>query len=87
MDERELLAFTTEFPSSGYAVPDPDRIKNGAYFVQGRSQFFMFFTDEHRFAKACKIPGDVVQGKFRTGLQICCGSNLPWRMQSVRIEW
>ena len=66
MDERELTFFTaSNFPAGGYAVPD--EVKNGSYFVQGRSQFFFFFCEESRSIKACKIPGDVVQGKFQPG--------------------
>ena len=66
LEERELTFFTsTNFPPGGYTVPDEH--KNGAYFVQGRSQFFFFFCEESHSTKACKIPGDVVQGKFQPG--------------------
>ena len=59
LEERELTFFTScNFPAGGYAVPDEH--KNGAYFVQGRSQLFFFFCEESRAIKACKIPGDVV---------------------------
>ena len=75
MEERELTFFTSSnFPSGGYAVPDEN--KNGAYFVQGRSQFFFFFCEETRAIKACKIPGDVVQGKFQPGPLLFRGARL-----------
>ena len=63
MEERELTFFTSSnFPPGGYAVPDEN--KNGSYFVQGRSQFFLFFCEESCSIKACEIPGDVVQRNF-----------------------
>ena len=66
MEERELTFFTSSnFPPGGYAVPDEN--KNGAYFVQGSSQFFFFFCEESRAIKARKIPGDVVHGRFQPG--------------------
>ena len=75
MEERELTFFTSSnFPPGGYAVPDEH--KNGAYFVQGRSQFFFFFCEESRNIKACKIPGDVVQRKFQPGPLLFRGARL-----------
>ena len=69
MGDRELGFFEAgNFPAGGYAIPD--RKKNGAYFVQARNQFYMFFSeDDNRYTKACKIPGDVVRGVFRAGPQ------------------
>ena len=56
MEERELTFFTSSnFPPGGYAVPDEH--KNGAYFVQGRSQFFFFFCEESRTVKGLQDSG------------------------------
>jgi hypothetical protein len=65
MDDRELSHFRGDFPKGGYFVPDTN--KNGAYFIQGRAQFFMFFTKASHYEKCVKIPGDIKQKKFCPG--------------------
>ncbi len=85
MDERELTFFTSSnFPPGGYAVPDEN--KSGSYFVQSRSQFFFFFCEESRAIKACKIPGDVVQGEI-SARSLASPWCIVWTHRSVNREF
>ena len=63
MEERELTFFTSSnFPPGGYAVPDEH--KNGAYFVQGRSQFFFFSARSRAPLRLARFRATSSRGDF-----------------------
>ena len=67
MDERAVVPFTAgNFPDGGYCVPNSSGNKQ-AFFMQGRAHYFYWFTDDERFRKVAKIPGDNHHGRFTPG--------------------